>query len=201
MSFVVIPFDRNLSCIRCTYSMFRSDTFPVDIPATNTLRPMKHQLLALYDQADMLHMLVECLVNDMCLVDMVRNAYRYLIVVPMSIRRGILRAMLLQPNVSFGRDRITNMRMNPRPVDKIHDRTNDTNRFPNLNICQADNVPYNQLPNVHLDQLLHRCDRRCLDISSIAADQFPIDMCPVDMKRMSYSIDRNMCRQRKELQI
>lgn len=166
----------------------------------STLRPMKRQLSVLYDLVDMLHTLAECLEHDTCLLGTVHNVCRCPTVVPMNIHHGILHATLLRPNVLFGQDRTTSTRMSLRPADRIHARMSDTNHFPNPNICQADNAPCNRLPNVHLDQLLRRYDRQCLDISSIAIDRFPIDMYLVDMKRMSYSIDQSMCRQRMVLE-
>lgn len=161
---------------------------------------MKHPLSVLYDLVDMLRTLAECLEHDTFLSGTVHTVCRYPTVVPMNIHHDILHATLLRLNELFGRDRTTSMRMSLHPADRIHGRTSDTNHFPNLNICQADNVLCNRLPNVHLDQLLRLYDRQCLDILSIVIDPFPIDMCLVDMKRMSYSIDQSMCRQRMELE-
>lgn len=199
MRFAVIPIDRSPSCIRCTCSKYHSDMYPVDTLATSTLRRMKHPLSVWFDPVDMRRMLVECLENGMCLLDKVRNVYRCPIVGLMNIRRDTLREKLLRPNALFGQDRTTSMQMIPHPVGRIRGHMSDISRFPNPNTCLVDSVPCNRLRSERLDQLWHRYDRWCLDISSIAIVPFPIGMCLVDMGCMSYSIGQSMCQQHMEL--
>lgn len=160
---------------------------------------MMRRPLVLCVPVDRRHMLAECLERDTCLSDMVRNVCRCPIVVPTSIRHGILRETSLRLIGSSDQDHTTSTRMIPRPVGRIHGHTSDTNHCPNPSICPADNVLCNRLLSGHLGQLSLRCDRRCLGIWSTAIDPFPIGRCLVGMQRTSYWIDRNGCRRHMEL--